>query len=209
MKADLNIDAYIRSEPTSVQKSLKALRALIRKTAPAASEKIAWGMPTFHLQGNLIHFASFKSHLSLFPGGDAVGYFSRELRRRGLLFSKGAIQIPHGTPLPTRLVVQIVKFCVKRNQDEAASEKRDPGTRLKRPRRARHPMPAFVRSALLGAELMEAYRARPPYQQNDYLGWIAQAARDETKRKRLAQMLRELKRGDRYMNMVWPAGKRR
>ena len=50
---------------------------------------------------------------------------------------------------------------------------------------------------------MEAYRARPPYQRNDYLGWIARAKRDDTKARRLAQMLDELARGDRYMKMAW------
>lgn len=71
-------------------------------------------------------------------------------------------------------------------------------SRLKRPR---HTMPAFVRQALLEHGLMHAYRSRPPYQQNDYIGWINRAKRQATKEKRLAQMLLELERGDKYMNM--------
>ena len=62
-------------------------------------------------------------------------------------------------------------------------------------------MPDFVRDALLEHGLTEAYRRRPPYQQNDYIGWITRAKRQETKEKRLAQMLVELERGDKYMNM--------
>jgi uncharacterized protein YdeI (YjbR/CyaY-like superfamily) len=50
---------------------------------------------------------------------------------------------------------------------------------------------------------MEAYRNRPPYQRNDYLGWIARAKLEQTRQKRLAQMLRELAGGDRYMNMIY------
>lgn len=73
-------------------------------------------------------------------------------------------------------------------------------SRLKRPR---YPMPAFVRSALVEADLMNAYRDRPPYQQNDYIGWITRAKREETKRKRLNQMLDELKAGNRYMKMSY------
>ena len=69
--------------------------------------------------------------------------------------------------------------------------------------RARNPMPAFVRTALDREGLMEAYDARPPYQRNDYLGWIARAKRDATRDKRLAQMLDELRLGDRYMKMAW------
>ncbi len=63
-------------------------------------------------------------------------------------------------------------------------------------------MPALVRKALVERDLMQAYRLRPAYQQNDYLGWISRAKRPETRQKRLEQMLDELARGDRYMKMV-------
>lgn len=62
-------------------------------------------------------------------------------------------------------------------------------------------MPDFVRQALLERGLMEDYRERPPYQQNDYIGWITRARRPETRHKRLAQMIYELERGDLYMKM--------
>lgn len=200
------IDSYIRREPASVQQVLRALRALIRKSAPQASEKISWGMPTFYLHGNLMHFAAFSKHISIFPGSDAVARFDQEVRRRGLVTSKGTIQIPHGTRLPVQLVTRIVKFCVKRNLSEASAKgkEKESGTRLKRPvRRPRHSMPAFIRSALLQSDLLEAFHSRPPYQQNGYVGWIGKAVRDETKQRRLAQMLRELRSGDRYMNMPY------
>ena len=64
-------------------------------------------------------------------------------------------------------------------------------------------MPDFVEDALVDHGLMEKYRARPPYQQNDYIGWITRAARPETKSKRLGQMLAELEAGDVYMKMAW------
>lgn len=54
---------------------------------------------------------------------------------------------------------------------------------------------------------MAAYEARPDYQQNDYLWWIASPKREETRRKRLAQMVDELKRGDVYMRMAWRGGR--
>ena len=71
---------------------------------------------------------------------------------------------------------------------------------LKRPK---NPMPLFVRDALNERALMDAYLARPPYQQNDYLGWIARAKLEATKTKRLNQMLDELEGGRLYMNMTW------
>ena len=70
-------------------------------------------------------------------------------------------------------------------------------------KRAQNPMPDFVAAALQNEGLADAYAARPPYQRNDYLGWIARAKRDETKAKRLQQMLDELAAGDAYMRMVW------
>ena len=67
-------------------------------------------------------------------------------------------------------------------------------------------MPDFVREALTARGLMEAYEARPPYQRNDYLGWIARAKREDTRRRRLLQMLDELEAGGVYMKMAWRSG---
>jgi uncharacterized protein YdeI (YjbR/CyaY-like superfamily) len=64
-----------------------------------------------------------------------------------------------------------------------------------------HPMPDIVRAALDERGLLSAYRSRPPYQQNDYIGWINRAKRFETKQKRLNQMLDELEQGTLYMKM--------
>ncbi len=64
-------------------------------------------------------------------------------------------------------------------------------------------MPDFIRDALEEYELTEDYYARPDYQQNDYIGWITRAKREETREKRLAQMLVELEKGDVYMKMDW------
>ncbi len=64
-------------------------------------------------------------------------------------------------------------------------------------------MPEFLRDALNTHGLMDAYRARPPYQQNDYIGWIQRAKQEATKQKRLNQMLDELKKGGVYMRMKW------
>lgn len=69
-------------------------------------------------------------------------------------------------------------------------------------------MPSFVRDALEAEQLMQAYNERPPYQRNDYLGWIAKAKRQATQEKRLRQMLDELQQGGIYMKMDHPASGR-
>lgn len=73
-------------------------------------------------------------------------------------------------------------------------------SRLTRPH---YPLPSFVKDALLSHGLMDAYQRRPAYQQNDYIGWITRAKQEETRAKRLRQMLEELEAGDRYMRMAY------
>ena len=75
-------------------------------------------------------------------------------------------------------------------------------------KRQRNPMPNFVKTALEESGLMTTFHERPAYQQNDYLGWISRAKLQETKLKRLQQMLDELKEGGVYMNMKHPASKK-
>jgi hypothetical protein len=65
------------------------------------------------------------------------------------------------------------------------------------------PMPAHVRAQLKARGLTRAYDARPAYQQNDYLGWMARAKLPATRQKRLEQMLTELEQGGVYMKMEW------
>ena len=88
-----------------------------------------------------------------------------------------------------------------------SEKKRRPGMAPKAAaaRRERHSMPDFVLYALKKAKLFDEYESRPPYQQNDYVGWISSAKRQETRDARLAQMLDELRRGDVYMKMPYKA----
>ena len=74
-------------------------------------------------------------------------------------------------------------------------------------RRKRYAMPDDIRESLARNSLLRAYHNRPQYQQNDYIGWITRAKRDDTRRRRITQMLQELARGDRYMKMAYKAKK--
>jgi uncharacterized protein YdeI (YjbR/CyaY-like superfamily) len=82
-------------------------------------------------------------------------------------------------------------------------------TKYSRLTRPAHPMPGFVRKALKERKLLDTYHRRPAYQQNDYVAWISRAKLEATRNRRLAQMLDELARGDRYMNMRYAANGRR
>jgi uncharacterized protein YdeI (YjbR/CyaY-like superfamily) len=74
-----------------------------------------------------------------------------------------------------------------------------------RMKRERYPMPDFIHEALETKKLTAAYDARPPYQRNDYIGWITRAKLSATQHKRLAQMLDELAKGNTYMKMAYRA----
>ena len=72
-------------------------------------------------------------------------------------------------------------------------------------RRERNPMPESVLDALKKSKLVDAYESRPPYQRNDYVGWITSAKQPATQQRRLDQMLDELRSGDLYMKMPYKA----
>jgi uncharacterized protein YdhG (YjbR/CyaY superfamily) len=106
-KAD-SIDAYIADQAEEVRSLLQSVRETIRASAPEAIEKISWSMPTFWQGENLIHFAAFKNHIGLYPGGEATGAFAERLAEYKT--SKGAIRLPLGKPVDCRLITDIVKW---------------------------------------------------------------------------------------------------
>ncbi|SKA00601.1 iron chaperone [Anaerorhabdus furcosa] len=108
------IDDYIKSCPKSHQEKLIEIYGIIKKAAPMADEKISWAMPTFYLNGNLVHFAMGKHHIGLYPGASGVEHFLDRLD--DYKHSKGAIQFPLDKPLPKKLITDIVKFRVKENK---------------------------------------------------------------------------------------------
>lgn len=76
-------------------------------------------------------------------------------------------------------------------------------------KRQRNPMPNYIQKALEDRGLTQKYSQRPAYQQNDYIGWIDRAKKQETKEKRLRQMLDELDTGGVYMNMKHAASEKK
>jgi uncharacterized protein YdhG (YjbR/CyaY superfamily) len=89
------------------------MRATIHKVAPETTEKISYGIPTFYLNGNLIHFAAFANHIGLYPTSSGIAAFKEQLGP--CKWSKGVVQFPKDKPLPLTLVTKIVKFRVKEN----------------------------------------------------------------------------------------------
>jgi uncharacterized protein YdhG (YjbR/CyaY superfamily) len=106
-----NIDEYIDAQPEDIKATLQGIRDTIRACAPKAIEKISWQMPTFWQGENLIHFAAFKKHIGLYPGGEATAKFAERLA--GYKTSKGAIQLSLDKPIDYELISDIVRWRVE------------------------------------------------------------------------------------------------
>ena len=107
------IDEYIAPFPPDVRSILERLRATIRQVAPEAKEKIGYGIPTFTLHGNLVHFAAYKNHIGFYPGATAIERFQDALA--GYETSKGTVRFPLDAPLPLELIKRIVEDRVQEN----------------------------------------------------------------------------------------------
>lgn len=108
-----NIDEYIALFPPDIQQILQKLRKIIKEAAPQATEAIAYKMPTFRLNGNLVHFAAFKDHIGFFPTPSGITAFEKELTpyRTG----KGTIRFNLDEQIPFDLVRKVVEVRVKEN----------------------------------------------------------------------------------------------
>ena len=111
------IDAYIRTFPIEVQAILEKMRQTIRKAAPDAEEAISYQIPTFKLNGNLVHFAAFKSHIGFYPTPSGISSFERELSKYKQ--GKGSVQFPLDRPIPMDLIGRIVEFRLEKNRRKA------------------------------------------------------------------------------------------
>lgn len=116
------IDEYIATFPADVQQRLRAMRETIARHAPGATEAIAYGVPTFRLNGNLVHFAAFKRHIGFYPGPSGIA--KCEGRLTTYKRAKGSVQFPLEKPLPLDIVAQIVKFRVTENMRKKKSPAR-------------------------------------------------------------------------------------
>jgi uncharacterized protein YdhG (YjbR/CyaY superfamily) len=116
-----NIDEYISSFPEDIQRLLEDIRTVIRNAAPDAKEDIKYGMPTYVLGKNLVHFAVNKNHIGFYPAPSGIIAFKDELSVYKT--SKGAIQFPLSKPVPLKLITKIVKFRVKENLENFKKSK--------------------------------------------------------------------------------------
>lgn len=105
------VEAYISQFSPEIQRTLTQLQKIIQKAAPGIKQSIKWGMPSFHFEKNIFHFSVQKKHIGLHCGTDAIAHFEKELK--GYAASKGTFQLPLGTPIPEKLITEMVQFNVE------------------------------------------------------------------------------------------------
>jgi uncharacterized protein YdhG (YjbR/CyaY superfamily) len=116
------VDEYIAAFPDEVREILEKVRLAIRKAAPGARETISYQIPTFALNGNLVHFGGFKRHIGFYPGSSGIEAFKEELA--GYVGAKGSVRFPLDKPIPLGLIVRIVRFRVKENLGKKKVERK-------------------------------------------------------------------------------------
>ena len=115
------IDEYISMFPDDMRTILNQVRQTIRAAAPEAQETINYQMPTFTLNGNLVHFAGFKNHIGFYPTPTGIEAFKDELSAyKG---AKGSVQFPLDQPMPLPLIRRIVEYRVKENSERKPGKK--------------------------------------------------------------------------------------
>jgi uncharacterized protein YdhG (YjbR/CyaY superfamily) len=111
------VDDYIADAPKEAQAKLKQMRQAVKKAAPQATEKISYGIPYYNLNGRLLYFAGYKSHIGFYAMKTTIKAFEKELK--GYQTSPGTVRFPLDKPLPVPLITKMVKFRVKENSQKA------------------------------------------------------------------------------------------
>lgn len=108
MKSYTTIDEYIGQFDEKTQNILRKIRAIIHKTVPLAEETISYGIPTFTLHGNLVHFGAYPKHIGFYPGSEAIEHFLPRLSEYSV--SKGTIQFQLDEKIPFDLIKEITVY---------------------------------------------------------------------------------------------------
>lgn len=117
------VDAYIAAFQDDVRSRLEEIRRTIREAAPDAEEAMKYGIPTFVLHGNLVHYGGFKKHVGFYHGAtDVAAAFQGELA--SYKQSKGTVQFPLDQPLPLDLIRRMTLARVQENVEAAAARKK-------------------------------------------------------------------------------------
>ena len=116
-----SIDEYISACPPESQSYLRQIRKLIHTLVPDAKEKISYQMAAFERNGkNLIHFAGWKKHVSLYPVPAGSEAFERQIAK--YVDGKGTVKFALDEPLPIKLIERVIKLHLAVNKKKAKGD---------------------------------------------------------------------------------------
>ena len=196
-KRDPRVDAYIAKSADFAQPVLKYLRELVHEACPEVDETLKWSMPFFDYHGSVCHFAAFKQHCAFgFWKGKLL--FESEAKHDEAMGQFGRIASLKDLP-SKKVLMSYVKQAMKLNEA---------GIKIVKPRAAAKP-PASTPSDLLAAlkknrKALATFEAFSPSAKREYVDWITEAKREDTRAKRLAQAVEWMAEGKqrnwKYMN---------
>jgi uncharacterized protein YdhG (YjbR/CyaY superfamily) len=108
-----DVDAYIAAAPKETQRKLKELRAVIKKTAPDAEERLSYGMPYYFYNGRLAYFSVWKEHIGLYVPTPVIEEHSAELKAYET--TSATVRLPLGKKLPVTLIKKLITARMKKN----------------------------------------------------------------------------------------------
>jgi uncharacterized protein YdhG (YjbR/CyaY superfamily) len=115
------IESYIGTFPQSTQEVLWKIHHFIKELVPEAEVLVSYGIPTFKLHGNLVHYGGYKNHIGFYPGPSGIEKFKEQLC--AFKGAKGSVQFPLNEEIPFALIEEIVKFRVEENIAKATTKK--------------------------------------------------------------------------------------
>lgn len=122
MKTSLTFDDFFAQFPSTTQEKLRKIRALIQSCAPEAKECIKYGIPTFDLYGNLVHFSAYEKHIGFYPGSSGISAFSEEIA--AYKSAKGSVQFPLNQEIPYDLIKRITMYRIEENTRKKQEKKK-------------------------------------------------------------------------------------
>ena len=189
MTTDPRIDAYIAAQADFARPILERVRALVHEACPDVEETMKWSMPTFVYGGGILcGMAAFKQHASF-------GYWKHALvvgegAPRDGMGSYGKMTSVKDLP-PKKTLLAHIKRAMQLNVDKVKA----PDTRKAAPKPPPQAPADLVAALKKNAKARKTFEAFPPGQQREYIAWIEEAKREETRAKRLAQAVEWMAEG--------------
>lgn len=182
------VDAYIAKAAPFARPILERLRRLFHEACPDIEEKIKWGSPSFEYKGMVGGFAAFKQHATFgFWRQDVLPDPNRLFKSKGPMGSgklTDASQLP-----PERVLLAYMRRAVELNETGAPPRARP---KPKPPPKA----PDFFLAALRkNKKALATFEGFPPSHKRDYVDWIVEARREETRERRIKAALEWLSQG--------------